>query len=97
MSLNSKQQKIKEKLTLVSKSLKTETVTYSTEWLGFIPFGVYSHVECAGKDISKELPSEWELQDLIALEKAGHLQKVSEWQNPADEHNSKIIFKLKAS
>ncbi|MBY0316098.1 MAG: hypothetical protein K2Q26_11295 [Bdellovibrionales bacterium] len=97
MSLNSKQVKIKEKLHLVTKDLKAEKITYRTEWLGFIPFGVYSHVECAGKDISKELPSEWELADFIALEKAGHLQKLEEWRNPQDEHDSKIVFQLKAS
>lgn len=97
MPLNSKQLQIKEKLTLVSQNLKSQQIVFRTEWLGFIPFGVYAHVECGGHDISKELPKEWELSDLIALASEGHLKKVKEWKNPNDENESQIVFELKAS
>ena len=67
------------------KSAKCFEIEYKSEWLGFLPFGVYHWVECLGYDFSNEFPSEWTAADLHALEKSGFLEKVFEHVSPTDE------------
>lgn len=97
MALTEKQQKIKKHLLTVAKSSPNATFTYNSELLGFIPFGVVCQLECAGKDVGKELPPGWDLKDVLALVNTGDLQKISEWKNPEEEQNQKITFRLRAA
>jgi hypothetical protein len=64
-----------------------------SEFLGYLPFGVYQWLECAGKDISNGFVSDWPAQ-IMALETTGHLVLIEAWQNPEDEFESKITYAL---
>ncbi|WP_339730871.1 hypothetical protein [uncultured Gimesia sp.] len=69
--------------------------TYVTEWLGYLPFGQYHWIEVAGQDLSTTFPAKWQLSDLETLERAGHVRRVSEWQNPNDELHRKITYEIR--
>lgn len=69
---------------------------YRTEWLGWLPFGQYHgvDVERAGeRPAALELPGGWELDDLLALERAGRLRRVGEARDPADDVHE-IIYEI---
>jgi hypothetical protein len=70
-------------------------ITYCSDWLGYLPFGVYQWVECGGVEV-REVPSGWSGEDLAALEAAGVLEKTGEWRNPADEYESKVTYRVRA-
>jgi hypothetical protein len=69
-------------------------VLYCSEWLGYLPYGVYHWIEVDGQDISSTLPADWRRADLEALRTAGHLAIVEEMHNPADEYEVKIIYEV---
>ena len=69
-------------------------VVYCSEWLGYLPYGVYHWVEVDGQEISKTFPSDWQRTDLEALAKAGLLAKIEEWQNPEDEYDAKVAYEV---
>jgi hypothetical protein len=73
-------------------------VVYCTEWLGYLPFGLYHWIECGDHDVSKNLPSNWCLDwsgtDLEKLAEGGFLMKIDEWQNPDDACHTKITYKV---
>lgn len=60
--------------------------------LGTCLFGAYHWVEINGVDRSRDLPSDWQLDDLDALEQAGFLKKLSTWQNPLEHSHRTIAF-----
>lgn len=72
-------------------------IHYRTEWLGYLPFGQYHwvDVECDGewRDITRELPEGWTMEDLQELAGAGHLRQVSEEIDPADDVHD-IVYEL---
>jgi hypothetical protein len=68
------------------------SVDYVSEWLGHLPFGQYQWIECNGHDITKGLSASWDRDDVHALEEAGHLTQVTQWQAPDDECNIKLTF-----
>ncbi|MGN6152906.1 MAG: hypothetical protein ACTHOH_13000 [Lysobacteraceae bacterium] len=68
-------------------------IVYRSEWLGYLPFGVYHWVEAPrGTDISRDFPTGWTLGHIESLESAGHLRRVSFRQDPEDEHDIEIVF-----
>jgi len=69
-------------------------VVYCSEWLGYLPYGIYHWVEVEGQDISKTFPSDWRRIDLEALEKVGLLARIDEWQNPNDEYDTKVTYEV---
>lgn len=77
-----------------ASSRRTDSFVYVSEWLGYLPFGVYHWIECDGQDISKESGLQWQRNDIDALESAGFLTKVGEWRNPKDEHDTKVTYKV---
>jgi hypothetical protein len=78
-----------------ASSRRTDSVDYVTEWLGYLPFGLYHWIECDGQDISQQSDLQWSSNDIDALESAGFLTKVGEWRNPKDDLNTKVTYKLK--
>lgn len=72
-------------------------IRYRTEYLGWLPYGQYHEVEVerAGEErpVPLKLPSGWEMSDLLAIEQAGHLRRVSETHEAALDVDE-IIYDL---
>jgi hypothetical protein len=70
-------------------------ILYRSEWLGWFPFGQYQGIEVepagAERPVPLTLPSGWEMEDILAIERAGRLRRVSE-THEADDHE--IIYEL---
>lgn len=69
-------------------------LVYRSERLGYLPYGLYHWVVVGGRDVSLALPDGWGYDDLQALADAGHLTKVDEWQDPADEYDRRITYEI---
>ena len=68
-------------------------IVYRSEWLGYLPFGLYHWVEVPrGTDISRDFPEGWTLAHLEKLESAGHLRRLSFRQDPEDADDIEIVF-----
>jgi hypothetical protein len=67
---------------------------YRTEWLGYLPSGLYHWIEVGPRDISGEMPTGWSHGDLEALTGAGLLAKVSEQRHPTDEYDRTITYEV---
>jgi hypothetical protein len=65
---------------------------YRSEWLGYLPFGLYHWVTVGGEDVSARWPWGWGRADLEALERAGVLTKVSERGNPQDSSEVEVGY-----
>jgi hypothetical protein len=72
----------------------TRRIVYCSEWLGYLPFGLYHWVQADGQDISVTFPWGWSRKDLETLQKAGLLAKVDEWRNPDDECETKVTYEV---
>ena len=72
-------------------------VVYRTEYLGYLPFGLYHWVKADDKDISLQLPLDFSRGDFDALERAGYLRRVDEWANPDDGTETSITFEVAAA
>ena len=73
------------------------TITYRSEWLGYLPYGAYHWITIGKSDVTPGLPRNWQLSDLRVLEAAGVLRKVHEWQNPDEEHELTVSYELSES
>jgi hypothetical protein len=94
MSLSNPQLVLLEALQRTTESRSTRTVRYVSEWLGYLPFGVYHWLERGGEDISASLPSGWSLEDLQALAGAGKLELLEDWRDPEDEFGRKVTYRV---
>lgn len=94
MSLSSIQLELWTQIQAAPKALESNQVVYVSEYLGYLPFGVYHWVECAGENISNDFPIDWQQADLVALEDAGLLVRLETWQNPDDQFDTKITYKV---
>jgi hypothetical protein len=72
----------------------TRRIVYCSEWLGYLPFGLYHWVNADGQDISLTFPWGWCRTDFEALEKVGALARIDEWRNPSDEDETKITYEV---
>jgi len=81
-------------LRLAVEGKRDRRVVYCSEWLGYLPFGLYHWVDADGHDISRTFPLEWCRQDFEALEKAKLLAKIDEWKNPNDECETKVTYEV---
>ncbi len=69
-------------------------ITYQSEWLGYLPFGVFHWVEHRGRDISSDFPAGWTLEDLTDLERSGFLEVLETHENPEDEFDRRIRYRV---
>jgi hypothetical protein len=64
-------------------------IIYRSEYLGWFPFGQYQGIEVepagAERPVPLTLPGGWEMDDLLAIEQAGHLRRVSETHETVDD------------
>jgi hypothetical protein len=74
---------------------RTRRVVYCTEYLGYLPFGLYHWFLIGGKAIdSSALPPDFSRSDLDALEAAGLLCIVGRLANAEDELESRTTYEL---
>ena len=99
MVLNRIQSSLFAHLQDAMKHAPNDTFVYHTEWLGYLPFGMYHWIVFDGRDVS--MPSDWALdwdrQDLDALERDGMIVKIDEWTNPDDHCESRVTYELRSS
>lgn len=96
MELTRSQFDLLERLQTVLFDQAAQEFTYETEYLGFLPYGQYHWLAAAGQHLPGEILDSMQFSDLEALEKAGYLLRVSEWQNPEDDTHSRITFVLRS-
>jgi len=72
--------------------MQCDEIVYCTEWLGYMPCGVYHWIECAGETLT-EAP-DWVAADLQVLETQGFLQKLAQWQDPDDEFQTDTRYRV---
>lgn len=69
---------------------------HHSEWLGYLPFGLYHWIKANELDVS--FPDEWGLdwsgQDLDALVTAGYLRKLDHWSNPDDDCETRTTYEV---
>jgi hypothetical protein len=73
-------------------ALQSDQVVFVCEYLGYLPFGLYQWLECAGQTISSEWSVAWQHSDIVALEAAGGLVLLGAWQNPDDRLETKMTY-----
>jgi len=73
----------------------TPELAYVSEWLGYLPYGVYHWLEVDGRDVTGEMPDGWQLEDLVRLEREGFLERIDEERDPKDEHSLRIRFRVR--
>jgi hypothetical protein len=94
MSLSALQSEVLRQLRLAVSTRPAQEVTYCAEWLGELPFGAYQWVQVDGDRVSNTFPSDWQFADIQALEGAGFLRRVGEWQNPDDGYELQVRYVL---
>src|SRR3954463_1625298 len=94
MELTASQADLLRYLRLATQTERGLRVVYCSEWLGYLPFGLYHWIEADGQDISTALPLGWSGEDLKALETVGLLLKVDEWRKPTDELETKTTYEV---
>ena len=65
---------------------------WTTEYLGWLPYGQYQWLEINDKDISNNFKFEWDYKDLVKLNDLGFLKKISEDKY---DNNSKEVVTYK--
>jgi hypothetical protein len=74
---------------------QSRRVVYCTEYLGYLPFGLYHWFAVSGKVIdSSVLPPDFSRSDLDALETAGLLRIIGRLANAEDEWESRTTYEL---
>jgi hypothetical protein len=94
MPLTASQTELLMRLRSEVEASPSRRVIYRSEWLGYLPYGLYHWIEVDRRDISLALPSGWCLADLMALAEVGVMVKVDEWQDPMDELDRKVTFEV---
>jgi hypothetical protein len=95
-ALSGTQIAMRDRIAAAVRPAGATTIVYCSEWLGYLPFGVYHWVECGGTSISDDFPSDWAAADLEALERHGFLTLVTTWKDPADAFNTKVTYAVRA-
>lgn len=92
--MDGRQAIIKGKIAAVVTASQSDEITYKSEWLGYLPFGVYCWVEHQGLDFAKDFPAGWTLDNLTSLEHAGFLEIIDTYSNPDDEFDRHIRYRV---
>ncbi|QXI31056.1 hypothetical protein [Pseudomonas vanderleydeniana] len=85
---------IKGRIEALVAASAVDEITYQSEWLGYLPFGVYHWIEHQGKEVSSDFPAGWTLEDLAGLERSGFLELIESQQDPTDEFDRRIRYRV---
>lgn len=96
MDLTSTQAELLISLRSAADRGRTGCFVYCTEYLGYLPFGLYHWIEINGQAIeASALPPGYTRRDLDALESAGLLGMVGQLANAEDELESRTTYELR--
>jgi hypothetical protein len=56
---------IKGKIEAAVKSANCKEIVHRVEWLGYLPFGTYHWIECAGSDVQHMVSSSFRVRHVI--------------------------------
>lgn len=84
---------IRDRIEAAVKSAGCREIVYRSEYLGYLPFGIYHWIECGDNDV-KNLPIDFSSDDLSALEQSGFLEKVREYTNPQDDLDHSTWYRV---
>ena len=88
------QERLKAGIEAAVRASGCEEIVYCSEWLGYLPYGVYHGITCAGEDITRGFTFGWSVDDLAALEASGFLEKRGEHRDPEDEWDFQITYRV---
>ena len=88
------QEHIKARIVAAVRASGCQEIVYCSEWLGFLPYGVYHWITCANKDITRGFTFLWSVDDLAALEASGFLEKLGECRDPEEEFDYQITYRV---
>lgn len=95
MKLSRVQRRLLSALRSAAADEPMRRVVYCTEYLGYLPFGLYHWFEVRGNRVSNEsLPFDFSHTDLDALVAAGRLRKLGEFRNADDPDESRTVFEV---
>jgi hypothetical protein len=83
--------KLKKQLTELAINKKCNQLVYISEWLGYLPYGLYHWLEMNGEDISLTL-CEWTNKDLEELVLEGFLLEVSKELREDEPEYEKVTY-----
>ncbi|WP_260960762.1 hypothetical protein [Pseudomonas citri] len=92
--MDERQKAIRDKIVAVMAGSESNEIVYQSEWLGYVPFGVYHWVEYQGKDLSGDFPFGWSLEDLVGLQRIGFLEQLEAYENPEDQFDRCIRYRV---
>ena len=88
------QESLKVAISKIVHNENNNQIVYATEYLGYLPFGLYHWISCNNKQYDTELPLEFTSEDLDQLEKNGFITKMDYWENPDDDLESKTTYQV---
>jgi hypothetical protein len=86
------QVELRKRITDAVRHEACRQIEYQSEWLGYLPYGLYHWIRCNGNDLDLLLSEAWGIDDLDALEQAGVLQKTDDVTSPDDEFERTITY-----
>lgn len=78
---------------LIERSLEDEII-YKSEWLGYLPYGVYEWIEVNGKDITTSINAETLRQDLQVLEDEKLIAQLKKDTSTLEDDDVHIYYKI---
>src|SRR5687768_2911779 len=78
-----------------SRASKVTELTIVTEWLGYLPFGLYIWVELGTEHVpDAELPSPWDSSDIAALVAGGFLEEIARVVLSDDGYDTRTTYRI---
>lgn len=95
MSLDTLQLELRDFIAASAKRLNCTEIIYCTEYLGYLPYGMYHWIDFDGStDVMNRFPKEWSQSDLKALEQVGFLELLGYYENDHDSSETKTAYRV---
>ena len=93
MDLLKHQEELLFTLRMAATRNQSNEIVYKTEWLGYLPYGLYHWIEVNGETVKTNNPDSLQ-KDLFVLEKLGLITKVKEVKSEGEEWDVYIYYEL---
>jgi hypothetical protein len=97
-SLTRDQKALQERIASAVKTSCDREIVFTSEWLGYLPFGCYCWLEYTNEEgviQDIDMPFGCGERDLAALERHGFLQKTGERRNPDDSFDYSLNYRVR--
>ena len=91
------QKALQASITTAVRSSRGREIVFTSEWLGYLPFGCYcwlEHRNDEGVSQNIDLPFGTGERDLMVLERRGFLEKIGERRNPVDAFDYRLTYRV---